>query len=626
MWCDHCGTLLLGSECSKCGSPGRAFAVSAPGDIRPALGRSEALVRELLERYFQAGGKLRNKLVFLNKVSGEDRADEVIVGGRVIGTLRFDLKRNDFLFDLKLEGANLIGPEAKRGVVMIRHQQGHLKGKNLGFEDILEVRGRFGPEDPLIVMVGSSICSAVARASSSEPDPQVRPIHIREVGKIETPVALRSATWTDFVEANREHLKALESKAVSDVKSFAGNKKLPVTLSFSGGKDSLACYGIAKKAVKDLILIFINTGLEFPETLDYVKNFALKNKDRLLQAEAGNAFWEQVDNFGPPAKDFRWCCKVCKLAPVTELIERTFPEGTVTIEGNRALESFARADIGFVESNPFVPNQTVLNPIRGWRAAEVWAYIGWKGLDYNPRYEEDFERIGCYLCPACLASEWKGTEAIHPDLHRRWSEHLTRWSRSSGTGQDYVRYGFWRWKVLPPKMLRLAEEVKLIVPQQRADRMKLSVVKGVSPCVAGGYSVEGVIAVPRKRPFSKVAETLKCLGATRYVDEFQIAVTKIGDATLKVFGGGQVVSTAPTPEKAGAIFEAGVKSFLRAQLCTMCGICVKNCARKAITLDEGPRIDEERCSHCGKCIEACVVAHYYDKLISAEKARLDGRL
>jgi phosphoadenosine phosphosulfate reductase len=156
--------------------------------------------------------------------------------------------------------------------------------------------------------------------------------------------------------------------------------------------------------------------------------------------------------------------------------------------------------------------------------------------------------------------------------------------------------------------------------------MKLSVVKGVSPCVAGGYSVEGVIAVPRKRPFSKVAETLKCLGATRYVDEFQIAVTKIGDATLKVFGGGQVVSTAPTPEKAGAIFEAGVKSFLRAQLCTMCGICVKNCARKAITLDEGPRIDEERCSHCGKCIEACVVAHYYDKLISAEKARLDGRL
>jgi phosphoadenosine phosphosulfate reductase len=611
--------MLLGAACDRCGTPGRPFSVSAPGDIRPALGRSEALIKEILEKHFMAADRLRSRLIYLNKVSGEDRSDEVVVGGRVIGTLRFDLKRNEHLFDLKLEGANLIGPEAKRGVVVVRHQQGHLKGKNLTNEDILEVRGRFEPEDPLIVIVGSSICSAVARASSSQRDPFVKSIHIREVGKLGGAVEIPKANWTDFVESNLEHLKALESKAVSDVKSFTGNRKLPVTLSFSGGKDSLACYGIVKKAVKQITLLFINTGLEFPETIDYVHNFARKNKDKLLVAEAGNAFWEQVDSFGPPAKDFRWCCKVCKLAPLTELIERNFSEGTVTIEGNRALESFARADTGFVENNPFVPNQTVLNPIRGWRAAEVWAYIWWKGLDYNPLYEEDFERIGCYLCPACLASEWKSTEAIHPDLHRRWSEHLVRWSKASGTNQDYVRYGFWRWKVLPPKMLRLAEEIKLNVPRQRSDRMKLSVVKGVSPCVSGGYSVEGVISVPSGHPFSRVGETLKCLGATRYAEEYQIAITKAGDATVKAFGGGQLVATAPTPEMASGIFEAGVKSFLRAQLCTMCGICVKNCKRRAITLDDGPVVDEGRCDQCGSCLEACVVAHYYDKLISAEK-------
>ena len=620
-WCDRCGTLLLAAACSKCGEPGRPFSVSAPGDIRPALGRSEALIREVLDRHFQAGERLRYRLIFLNKVSGEDRSDEVVVGGKVIGTVRFDLRRNGFLFDLKLEGAQLIGPDAKRGVVLVRHQQGHLKGKNLNFEDILEVRGRFEAEDPLIVIVGSSICAAVARASSSTKDPMARAIHIREVGKLEAGVEAHKANWTDFVESNLEHLRALESKAVSDVKSFTGNKKLPVTLSFSGGKDSLACYGIAKKAVKDLTLIYINTGLEFPETVDYVHNFARKNKDRLLLAEAGNAFWEQVDSFGPPAKDFRWCCKVCKLAPLTELIENTYPDGTVTIEGNRSLESFARADTGFVEHNPFVPNQTILNPIRGWRAAEVWAYIWWKGLDYNPLYEEDFERIGCYLCPACLASEWKGTEAIHPDLHRRWSDHLARWSKASGTNQDYVRYGFWRWKVLPPKMQKLAEEIKLNIPEQRGDRLRLSVVKGVSPCVSGGYSVEGVISMPRKRPFSRVAEALKCIGATKYVDEYQIAITKAGDASVKVFGGGQIVATAPTPEQAGKVFEAGAKSFLRAQLCTMCGICVKNCKSKAITLDEGLVVDEERCTQCGRCMEACVVAHYYDKLVSSEKQK-----
>ena len=168
-------------------------------------------------------------------------------------------------------------------------------------------------------------------------------------------------------------------------------------------------------------------------------------------ADAGNAFWEQVDAFGPPAKDFRWCCKVCKLAPLTEAIERNFPQGTVTIEGNRALESFARSEIGFVESNPFVPNQTILNPIRGWIAAEVWGYIWWKGLDYNPLYEEDFERIGCYLCPACLASEWRSTASppSRPALamgeapgwigRRGTRQARTSCATASGAGRSYLR-------------------------------------------------------------------------------------------------------------------------------------------------------------------------------------------
>ena len=166
-------------------------------------------------------------------------------------------------------------------------------------------------------------------------------------------------------------LEGLESKAISDIKSFVGNRDLPVTLSFSGGKDSLACYGIAKKAKLKITLIFIDTGLEFPDTVDYVHNFVAKHNEHIIEASAGNAFWEQVDTFGPPAKDFRWCCKVCKLGPLTSAIEDNFPKGTITIEGNRGLESFSRSRMNFVESNPFVPNQTVLNPIRDWRAVDV---------------------------------------------------------------------------------------------------------------------------------------------------------------------------------------------------------------------------------------------------------------
>lgn len=616
-WCDHCGTLILGDGCDRCDSAGNAFLVSAPGDIRPAMGQSERMLCSILEKHFLAGNKVEGKQVFLNKVAGEDRTDEVVLGGKVIGVLRFDLKRNDLLFDLRLEGANLIGKDAKRGLLIAKHQTGHMKGKNLVGSDILEIRGDFEADDPLIVLVGSMICAGVAKTSSSKISSLEKVVHIREVGKL-APWKPLGGSWTHFVSANRMHLTSLESKAVSDVKSFISNNKLPVTLSFSGGKDSLACYGIVRRAFKDFTMLFIDTGLEFPETVAYVHAFARKNHVKLLVADAATTFWEQVDTFGPPAKDFRWCCKVCKLAPLTDLIGRNFPGGTISVEGNRALESFARAETSFVESNPFVPNQTVLNPIRDWIAAEVWGYIWWKGLDYNPLYDEDFERIGCYLCPSCLASEWKGTQAIHPDLHRRWTDYLEKWSKANGVGKDFVRYGFWRWKVLPAKMRRLAEEIDFQVPRQRSDRMRLALVKGLSPCATGGYSVEGVVFVPSKRAFSKVAEVLKTVGRTRYSDEYEIALTKAGDSTVKVFGGGQVVGTGPTPEKAERVFESGVKAYLRAQMCTLCGICVKNCKRQAIALKDGPLVDEERCSQCGKCTEACVVAHYFDKLVTSE--------
>jgi phosphoadenosine phosphosulfate reductase len=615
-WCDSCGTLIMGQHCDVCSSAGRYFEVSKPGDVRPCMGESTNVLIDLFDKHFGTSDFLRNRTVFLNKVAGEDRTDEIIFQGMVIGVLRYDLRSCGFQLDLRLEGALLLHPLAKKGVVVMGHDTGHLKGKSLPGSAIKELRGEFGAGDPLIVIAGSLICSGVAKVSSKEALTAVKAVGVRDVGKGTVEVMKRRSSWTGFVNVNEKYLRALEARAVSDIKSYVGNNKLPITLSFSGGKDSLACYGLATRAVDKFTIVFVNTGLEFPETVKYVQEFARKNRERLLVADAGDAFWEQVDSFGPPAKDFRWCCKVCKLAPLTDLIERNFPQGTLTIEGNRAYESFARSTITFVERNPFVPNQVILNPIRDWRAVDVWGYIWWRNMDYNPLYEKDYERIGCYLCPSCLESEWRNTSRIHPDLHGNWDRHLKEWSGKSGGSEEYVKYGLWRWKVYPKKMRQLADEVHLKLPEVRSDRLDLKWVKGVSPCLTGGYSAEGVLSVPRKRDFSRVVEALKTIGQVKYSKEYEIALVKTKDSTLKVFGGGQMVATGPTPEKAHAIFEAGGKALLRAQLCTECGICVRNCKVKAITLDHGFVVDEERCNRCGRCTQACVVAHYYDKLVT----------
>lgn len=615
-WCDRCGSLLLGEVCDSCASQGREFLVSSPGDLRPCLGKGAEVIRSLFLRHFGTASFLDGRMVFLNKVPGDDRADEVIVGGRVVGVIRYDLEANDFRLEIRLEGALLLAGEATNGVVIVEHSSGHLKGKNLAGETIREIRAPVKEGDPLIVVSGNLICSGVARANDEDMRSADRAIGIRDVGKWRIGLPIREGGISGFTKANASHLAKIESKAVSDIRSYVGSRRLPVTLSFSGGKDSLVAFGLARRALKDFSLIFVNTGLEFPETVEYVNAFAGDQRVPLLVADANDSFWEQVGYFGPPAKDFRWCCKVCKLAPLTSLIERHFPNGTITIEGNRSCESFSRAGIGFVENNPFVPNQIILNPIRDWMAAEVWGYIWWRKLPYNRLYEQDLERIGCYMCPSCLASEWKTTEILHPDLSGRWNEYLDAWSKETGVGKDFISHGFWRWKVLPPKMRKLAERLDLKVPQIRADTISLKIVKGISPCVTGGYSIEGVASIPRRRGFASVAEMLRTVGKVKHSEEYEIALVKSREGTLKVFGGGQVIATAETEGWAEKFFEAGVMAFLRSQLCAACGICAKNCRQGAIEMKGFPSIDAEKCTQCGRCAEACVVAHYYDKLVA----------
>ena len=341
----------------------------------------------------------------------------------------------------------------------------------------------------------------------------------------------------------------------------------------------------------------------------------MEHGNKLYVASGGNGFWDNVDAFGPPAKDFRWCCKVCKLGPITDMIDRTFPKGTVTVEGNRWLESYARSGIGFVTRNPFVPNQINLNPIRSWTAAEVWLYILSHGLYYNPLYDRDFERIGCYLCPSCLSSEWRNTGRIHPELYSRWEDHLHSYARSRGLPAEYVDSGFWRWKVLPPKMVQLAEEMRLDLRPKAASGPTMRMLKGASSCAAGGYSMEAVVTIPRARDFSYVADALRTVGDVKYDGEYEIALLRLPIGRARLFGGGQVSVNAPDEGNVRRIFERAVKALIRAQMCTGCGICEKGCPRKAIRIDGGMRVDPQRCNSCGKCERSCMVVHYYDKLM-----------
>ena len=613
-WCDRCGTLVIGAKCSICSSVPRVFDINSPGDIRPCMNGGHETLERLFKKNFGTSSVIDGRMVFFNKVPGDDRVDEVIAHGAVIAVLRYDVKKSELALELRQAGAELFSEKATKNIVELGSVTGHLKGKNISGNDIAAVTGDFSKGDPLIVRKGRKTGHGIALEDSDSIRTKEKAVKVRDLAVPSGIMMSPSSDRGTFVNANAYRLKELESKAANDVRSYVSTRKEKVTVSFSGGKDSLAALGVTLKAVRPE-LIFVNTGIEFPETVDYVRRFSEKYDLKLHEADAGNAFWDNVGIFGPPAKDFRWCCKVCKLGPITELISRIFPKGTITVEGNRALESFARSNTGFVSNNPFVPNQTTLNPIRHWTSSEVWGYIWWKKFPYNGLYENDLERIGCYLCASCLSSEWDITGRTHPKMYERWDTHLREYAKERGLSDEYVNTGFWRWKVLPPKMIRLADDMCIRTQPQTEGKMGIRMLKGASPCAAGGYSVEAVVTVPRSRDFSHVKDALRTVGDVKYSDEFEIALLRTKKGTAKLFGGGQISVTAQNAADAEHLFERSAKALLRSQTCTSCGICEKTCQRNAIKVKDGISVNAERCNSCGKCETSCMVVHYYNKMV-----------
>ena len=81
------------------------------------------------------------------------------------------------------------------------------------------------------------------------------------------------------------HLKELESEAIFIIREVASQFEKPVML-FSGGKDSIIMFHLARKAFFPAKIPFplmhIDTGHNFPETIDFRDNLIKKTGEKLI--------------------------------------------------------------------------------------------------------------------------------------------------------------------------------------------------------------------------------------------------------------------------------------------------------------------------------------------------------
>ncbi len=601
-WCDACNLPVLEDrECGRCGGPTKAVDVTPPADSRPAFAHNIKVLRATVDAQFGPGcgdALLESgRVVIMNKVPALDRMDEVIIDGEVVGALRYDMGKG-WRFIARMGAAHAIAEKITRSLVIC--DKGAVRfvrdKKNLMAPGVVDADPAIVYGDEVVVLDtdGEAICSGIARMGGQEMVDSAKGLSVKNrwTDRGPRPRPRAGATWEEAFEANTPMLDRRIGRSSRFIRNVIDEHQLPAVVSFSGGKDSLATWILTKEAGLDLPLLFIDTGLEFNETLEYVRRFAETHDLKvIMELDREDTFLRNVSLFGPPGRDHRWCCKTNKLGPTVRAITRHFPDGVLSFIGQRRYESASRAAKPNVWRNPWVPGQVGASPIQEWTQLHVWLLILSRGVEYNTWYDRGLDRIGCFVCPA---SDMAELELVKEgcDRYADWEDRLRSYAEERGIPKEWIDFDLWRWRDVPESVLN---EMSDMLPPARAAEV-MEKVRNIDDGLSMTVDEDGVSAIlSRKVDMSAAANLANMLGeVVAFEDDFTVIGVEVRSDGCKVIN----------PSADG--LEKVHKVMVKADSCVGCGLCITRCPEGALALIEGRvRVDEGRCVHCGDCLDPC---------------------
>lgn len=450
-WCDSCHVPVLAKVCSHCGSKSREVTVTPPGDARPAFPLDIALVNRVYSDHFGEPLIPPRHLALLNKVPDPDRMEEIIIGGGVAGSIKYLPGESRWEPIPRPQASVFLTPRRKFVVVddgaVPSIQQ---EGASVLAPGLIEIESSVRRGDEVFVLDQQRTVVAVGRAKvdAEEAKSMERGAIVRTRRNFPSLCSRGEAAWDNAVKASAGVLEEQEAEAVSFIRNTAEQNPIPVNVSYSGGKDSLTTLILVKKALGKVPILFADTGFEFPETCLNVDEVAQLFGTPVVRACGKEAFWEVFEAQGPPAIDFRWCCRIAKLHPVEKVIRETWGE-CLSFIGQRKYESFRRMASKRIWRNPHLRSQLSAAPIHHWTALQVWLYLFRENAPYNPLYERGLDRIGCFMCPSSDVAVLRQIEESHPELWKQWRSRLEYWQKKKGLPDSWMTEARWRIKGVP---------------------------------------------------------------------------------------------------------------------------------------------------------------------------------
>ena len=592
--------------------------------MRPAKVDEVREIKELIKANFGENCVIfsEDDILLLNHLGSEDQMDEIILYGKSIGTRRYDLLRSKWIIKLNSNGLSLIKRKITKNWVKIDSgaKEKIIQGANILIPGVVSADENIQTGNYLVVIDEEEnvVAGGIARINEADRKSKEKGVYAKNyvsVKEVFKPKRTKHS-WTDIVEYNTKIIRKSEEESVEYVRKIKKEFKLPMLVSFSGGKDSLVTLSIIQQAFPkdEYKVMFVDTGIEFPETIKYVKDVSVELgfKDQLITEKVPTElFWDAFDKFGPPGRDFRHCCKFAKLAPIQKAISKEFNnEKCLSFVGQRRYESFRRA-VSDIWENQYTPNQINVSPIQEWTAFMIWLYILWKELPYNPLYDLGYERIGCWACPSSDIAQFEILRKNHPELHERLYNAVESWRSKRGLPEDYWKYGLWRFKRLPKKILSALPLNKKEYMKTTKDITLSSLQIEVSDCVTQPISAIG--SFTEAIDLESIINFLPILGRVQYnsrlhfirISNKKRSILIYADGAFKILFKKQKALTNDMIKESINTFTYAV---LRALDCIECGLCKEKCEFDAISFQKGTIIvNEQLCSNCNLCFNVCPI-------------------
>lgn len=230
-----------------------------------------------------------------------------------------------------------------------------------------------------------------------------------------------------------------------------------VYVAFSGGKDSGALLHLVRRQYSSVPAVFFNTGLEFPEVVDFVRS-----TPNVTWVKPKLTFRQVLNKYGYPfpskeqaqriyearhtksdklrayrlhgkhsvSKKFRFvldapfevsekCCSALKKRPAATYVKESGRHG---ILGTMAIDSFLRTQSYMrYGCNAFSMKSPVSRPLSVWTEDDVWAYIRQFNVPYSSIYDMGYRRTGCIFCMFGIMREsppnrFQRLKQTHPKL------------------------------------------------------------------------------------------------------------------------------------------------------------------------------------------------------------------